>query len=126
MPLLYYVFLGWRWTRQKYNCPVVLSPYSTQKNGLHWVPNVNEIDAINMKSTWPMPVPAVGDPPPPIFQRSGLALWVMQMLVFVLGVTQILVVFDTDMLVSPMQNCGVGCLSQSEDPTQLVLRCSGI
>ena len=67
MPLLYYVFLGWRWTRQKYNCPVVLSPYSTQKTGLCWEPNINEIDAINMKSTWPTPVPPVVDPPPPIF-----------------------------------------------------------
>ena len=34
--------------------------------------------------------------------------------------------YGTDMSVSPTPNCGVGCLSQSSDPTQMVLRRSGI
>ena len=41
-------------------------------------------------------------------------------LVFALGITQILAFFDTNILVSPKGNCGVGGLSQREDPTQMV------
>ena len=48
------------------------------------------------------------------------------MLVFALGVTQILAFLDTNMLVPPTRNCGVGGLSQREDPTRMVLRRSGI
>ena len=44
----------------------------------------------------------------------GLALGVTQILVFALGVPQILAFLDTNMLVSAMQNCGVGGLSQRE------------
>ena len=44
----------------------------------------------------------------------------------VLRVTQMLAFLDTNMLVSPMQNCGVGSLSQLKDPTQIVLHRSGI
>ena len=43
-----------------------------------------------------------------------------------LGVTQILAFLDTNMSVSPTQNCDVGGLSQRKDPTQMVLRRSGI
>ena len=50
----------------------------------------------------------------------------MQILVFALGVTQILPFLDTKILVSPTRNCGVGGLSQCEDPAQMVLRRSGI
>ena len=63
-----------------------------------------------MKSTWPTPAPRVGDPMPPIFYLLTLGL--------ALGVTQILAFLGTNMLVSPMQNCGIGGLSQREDPTQ--------
>ena len=45
---------------------------------------------------------------------------------FALGVTQIFAFLDTNMLVSPTQNSGVGGLSQRQDPTQMVLRRSGI
>ena len=37
---------------------------------------------------------------------------------------QILVFLDTNMLVSPTQNCGVGGLSQHKDPTQILRRCT--
>ena len=45
---------------------------------------------------------------------------------FALGVMQILAFLHTNMLVYPMQNCGVGGLSQCEDPTRMVLCCSRI
>ena len=45
---------------------------------------------------------------------------------FGVGVTQSLAFLDTNMLVYPMQNRGVGGLSQHEDQTQLVMRRSGI
>ena len=60
---------------------------------LHWLTNGNEMDTNNMKSTWPTPAPRVGDPMRPIFHLLAL--------VFMLGVTQILVFLDTNMLVSP-------------------------
>ena len=44
---------------------------------------------------------------------------------FPLGVTQILVFLDTNMLVSPKRNCGVGGLSQ-RIARQMVLHRSGI
>ena len=48
--------------------------------------------------------------------------------IFVLGVTQILAFFffNTNMLVSPMQNSCVGGIAQRERPTRGVLHCSGI
>ena len=42
-----------------------------------------------------------------------------QILCFALGETQILAFSDTNMLVSPTQNSGVGGLSQRQGPTQL-------
>ena len=53
-------------------------------------------------------------------------LGVTQILGLALGVTQILAFLDTNMFVSPTQNCGVGGLSQRKDPTQIVLCHSGI
>ena len=93
-----------------------------------WLPNTSESDTNNMKSTWPMREFCVGDPTPPIFYllTLGLVLGVTQILVFALGVTQILAFLDTDMLVYPTQICGFGGLSQREDPSQMVLRHSGI
>ena len=43
----------------------------------------------------------------------------MQILCFGSGETQILAFSDTNMLVSPTQNSGVGGLSQRQGPTQL-------
>ena len=65
-----------------------------------------------MKSTCQTPASRAGDP--------------RQILAFALGVTQILAFLDTNMLVYPMQNCGVGGLSQREDQTRMVLHRSGI
>ena len=72
-----------------------------------------------MKCTWPMQ---------PIFHLFTLGFCVggNANLYFALGVRQILAFLDTNMLVSPTQNCGVGGLSQRQDPTQMVLRRSGI
>ena len=64
-----------------------------------------------MKST---SAPCVWDLTPPIFH------------LLVLGVTQILVFLDTNMLVSLTRNCGIGGLSHREDPTRMILRHSGI
>ena len=50
----------------------------------------------------------------------------MQILGLALGVKQILAFLDTNMFVSPKRNCGVGGLSQRQDPTRMVLRRSGI
>ena len=43
--------------------------------GLCWLPNVNEIDTNNMKSTWPTQNFCVGDPPPPIFHWKWGSRW---------------------------------------------------
>ena len=51
---------------------------------------------------------------------------VTQVLGLALGVTQILAFLNTNMLVYPTGNCGIRGLSQHEDPTQMVLRRSGI
>ena len=56
----------------------------------------------------------------------GFALRVMQILGLALGETQILPFLDTNILVSPMQDCGIGGLSQRQDPKQMVLGRSGI
>ena len=65
---------------------------------------------------------------PPIFHLLvlGVGVGVTQILAFALGVMQILAFLDTNLLVSPMRNCGVGGLIQCEDPTRMVLRRSGI
>ena len=47
-------------------------------------------------------------------------------LYFALGVTQILAFLNANILVSPTQNCGVGGLSQCQDPMQMALPHSGI
>ena len=101
-----------------------LSPYSTR----NWLPNANEMDTKNMKSTCPTPAPQVGDPTLPIFHLLALGFGIRgnAMLVFALGVTQILAFLGTNMLVSPTRNCGVGGLSQRDDPKRMVLCRSGI
>ena len=58
--------------------------------------------------------------------RHRVLRGVMEMLCFALGVRQILAFLDTDMLVYPTQNCGLGGVSQCQDPTRMVLRRSGI
>ena len=70
----------------------------------------------------------VGDPMPPIFHLLvlGVGVWGNANFSVHIGVTQILAFLDTNMLVSPTRNCGVGDLSQHKDPTRMVLRRSGI
>ena len=58
--------------------------------------------------------------------RRGFAFGEMQILDLVSGETQIFALLDTNMLVYPTQNCGVGGLSLCQDPTQMVFRRSGI
>ena len=50
---------------------------------------------------------------------TGFASGEMQILCFASRKTQILAFSDTNMLVSPTQNSGVGGLSQRQGPTQL-------
>ena len=70
----------------------------------------------------------VGDPTQPLFHGRTLGVCVggNTNFRFGVGVTQILAFLDTNMFVSPTQNCGVGGLSQRKDPTQIVLCHSGI
>ena len=82
-----------------------------------------------MKCTWPTRKFWVGDPTQPIFHWLALGFCVggnANFMFRVGGVRQILAFLDTNMLVSPTQNCGAGSVSQRRDPTQMVLRRSGI
>ena len=56
----------------------------------------------------------------------GFALGETQFLCFAWVVMQIIAFLDTNMLVYPTQNCGIGGLSQRQDPMRMVLRRSGI
>ena len=56
----------------------------------------------------------------------GFASGETQILGLALGVTQILWLQDTNMLVSPTQNSGVGGIAQHQTPTPGILRHSGI
>ena len=69
--------------------------------GLHWPPNVPEIDStyIPLTCVW--------------LSRRG----VTPILGLVSGVKQIFAFLDTNMLVSPRRNCGVGGISQRQDLT---------
>ena len=58
--------------------------------------------------------------------RRGFRLGVTQILGMASGVTQIFAFLETNMLVSPTQNSGVGGISQRQGPTPVVLRRSGI
>ena len=79
-----------------------------------------------MKSTWPMPAARFGHPTPPIFHLLALVVGVGGNTNFSFRVegNANLRFLDTNMLVS--RNCGVGGLSQREDPMRLVLCCSGL
>ena len=96
------------------------------------LPNANEINTKNMKCTCPTQRPNARDPTHPIFHWLALGFCVggnanftflrrgqTQILCFVSGETRILAFSDTNMLVSPAQNSGVGGLSQRQGPTQL-------
>ena len=76
----------------------------------HW----NGMDTNNMKSTWPMPAPCVGAQRQLYISPARVGSTNFNVCV---GITHILAFLDTNMLVSPTQNCGIGGLSQREDPT---------
>ena len=97
-------------------CELSFTPIFHWKLNLRYLTNTNEIDTNNMKLTWSTPAPWVG----------GWRWGKTQILAFALGVTQIVVFLNTNMLVSPTRNCGVGGLSQCEDPRRMVLHRSGI
>ena len=80
----------------------------------------------NMKSTCPMPnaSPSRWGPNPTYIPPARVGGW--QILAFKLGVSQTFAFLDTNMLVSTMQNYGIGGLNQSEDPMRIVLRHSEI
>ena len=58
--------------------------------------------------------------------RLGFVSGVTQILGLASGVKQIFAFLDTNRLVSPTQNSGIGGLSQRQDPMQMVLCRSGI
>ena len=58
--------------------------------------------------------------------RFGSSRWGNANFRFGVEVTQILAFLDTSMLVSPTRNCGVGGLSQREDPMRMAWLRSGI
>ena len=105
-----------------------LEPIFHCELGSRWVTNANEMSTKNMKCAWPTRKFCIGDPLNlySTDSRWGFALGVTQILGLALGETQILAFLDTNMLVSPMRNCDIGGLSQSQDPTRMVLRRSGI
>ena len=81
-----------------------------------------------MKSTWPMQELCVWDQTPPIFHLLALVFDVGGNTNFTVcvGGNANFTFLDTKMLVFPMRNCGVGGVCQRQDPTQMVLRRSGI
>ena len=97
-----------------------LKPIFHWKWGLRWVPNTNEIYTKNMKYTWPTPAFCVGT------QRNlystdwcrGLALGLTQILGLASGKANFHIL-DTNMLVSPTQNSGVGGIAQEHFMTSL-------
>ena len=80
--------------------------------GLCWPPNANEINTKNIKCTWPTRKLWFGTQHNLYSTdlRWGFALGVSQILKFALVVTQILAFLDTNRMVSPKQNCGIGGL----------------
>ena len=76
--------------------------------GLCWLPNANEIDTKNMLCTWLTQEICVWYLTQPTDLCLGFASRVMQILGLVSGVKQIFVFLDTNMLVSPRPNCGLG------------------
>ena len=74
-----------------------------------------------MKCTCPTQGPNARDPTQPIFHLLALGFCVggNASFRFCVGEMQILAFSDTNMLVSPTQNSGVGGLSQSQGPMQL-------
>ena len=81
-----------------------------------------------MKCTWPTP----DDPTPPIFHwlASGFGVGANANLRFGVGGLASgnanFHILDTNMLVSPTQNAGVGGITQRQPPTLGILRSGGI
>ena len=90
----------------------------------------------NMKSTWPMPAPHVGDLTQPIFHLLGLGVRVggnakFRVRVggnanFRVGVGSARLFGYQHVVVFPTQNSRVGGTAHCKPPTRGALRCSGI
>ena len=90
-----------------------------KKKGLGWVPNANEIDTNNVRCTWSTQAPMLEDTTQPIFHLLTLGV-VLDKSGVGLGLQGY---SDTNMLVFPMRNRCVGCLSQRENQMRMVLHC---
>ena len=106
-----------------------------QKTGLCWVPNTNEIDRNNMKYTCPTQTQLSHTQRKPYF--TGSCWGSRRALTACIGFARLCVesarlcfgsasYFNTNMLVSATQTPRVEGPTLSEDPMQVVSRCSGI
>ena len=98
-----------------------LKPIFHQKLGSRWLPNPNEIYTKNMKCTWPTRKFCIGYPLHLYSTdwRRGLASRVMQILGLASGIGVGVTPKYTNMLVSPMQNSGVGGITQRQPRCQV-------
>ena len=102
-----------------------LKPIFYWKLVSRWLPNANEINTKNIKCTCPTPEFCVGTRCN--LYSTGLRLGLASGKTQILGLASCVFAFsDTNMLVSPRRKCGVGGVSQRQDPTPMVLRPSGI
>ena len=92
-----------------------LKPIFHWKWGSRWVTNANEIYTKNMKYTWPTPAFCVGANANFRFGAGGLA-----------SGNANFHISDTNMLVSPTQNSGIGGIAQRQPPMPGILRSGGI
>ena len=98
-----------------------VKPIFHWKLGLRWLPNANEINTKNMKCTWPTPEFCVGT------NATYLPLacvWISRLVKRKFRGLRWLQ--DTNMLVSPTPNSGVGGIAQRQTPMPGILRSSGI
>ena len=102
-----------------------LKPIFHWKWGSRWLSNANEIYTKKLKCTWPTQEICVWDLTPSIFHwlASGVGVGSNTNYSRHQGLRWLQ---DTNMLVSPMQNSGVGGIAQRQPPTPGMLRRSGI
>ena len=97
---------------------LTFSPYSTEKRD----PTQMKSTPKNTKYTWPINVKILRWGPNatyvPLTGVGVLRLGLTQILGLASGVMQIFTFLDTNMLVSPTRNSGVGGLYQRKDPTR--------
>ena len=112
-----------------FNANKNLKPIFQWKWGSRWVPNANEIYTKNMKYTCPTPAFC---PRQPIFHWLASGFGVGAYANFRFGVGGLASrndnfhILDTNMLVFPTQNSGVGGIAQHQPPAPGILRSGGI